>query len=164
MTEESGPPPKRRPPRSTPPQEQAPPLVQVPEHPVVLDWMLQILVHTVNSTDAEYGVTLNMGGVIVTGTLVSGRKYFEGVAEEFAAASTSKRTAAYWRRTFRQLGDTYFAPIPADQPVTPPHFFHLRDARFIGLAPPVLPSNRGVWWRGRIVRVDGFFLGTLAGG
>ena len=133
----------------------APPL----RHPAELDVVLQALVDTVNHGDTEFPLTLSMGGMIVTGTLVSGRKFFDGLAAEFAEASPSAKTV--WRKSFRLLGSAYYPASKQELSKSPPHYFHLRDAHFLGPTPAPIPTNRGVWWRGRIVRVDGFFFGTL---
>lgn len=51
-----------------------------------LDWYLQKLVATVNSSNVQFGITLFVEGIIVSGHLVSGKQYFEAFAQEFSAA------------------------------------------------------------------------------
>lgn len=69
------------------------------------DWFLQLLVDAVNGTTSEIGLTLQVSGLLVSGTLVSGDKYFEGFAEALAAAKADdkedaeRHRAAFAKRT-----------------------------------------------------------------
>ncbi|MDX1319990.1 MAG: hypothetical protein R3207_07420, partial [Oceanospirillum sp.] len=47
------------------------------------DWFLENLVNTVNGSDIEIGITLQMDGFLVSGYIVNGRKYFDGFSGEF---------------------------------------------------------------------------------
>lgn len=51
-----------------------------------VDWYLQKLVATVNTSNVQFGITLFVEGIIVSGQLVSGKQYFEAFAQEFSAA------------------------------------------------------------------------------
>ena len=42
-----------------------------------IDWALFTLVHTAEKTDYETNITLNVGGVLVSGILVGSQKFFE---------------------------------------------------------------------------------------
>ena len=50
------------------------------------DWLLQSLVNMANVSELEIGITLQVSGLLVSGILVGGKKYFEGFAEDFAGA------------------------------------------------------------------------------
>ena len=130
------------------------------------DWFLQILVNMINnSADAFLSITLNVGGTIVSGQLTSGDQYFSGFAADLKGAGFSAEAAD----EFNKLGQIYIQRREkpneaADDDFTknPPQYIHLKNARiFSPGSPNAIPSNRGVWWRGRLNAVDGFILGSL---
>ncbi len=51
------------------------------------DWFLRVLVGMANSSRLQVNVTLNVGGLLLSGTLISERQYFEGVAEGIRSAT-----------------------------------------------------------------------------
>jgi hypothetical protein len=126
------------------------------------DWFLQSLVDSVNGTTAEIGLTLQVSGLLVSGTLVSGDRYFEGFAEAVAAAKADdKESAETHRAAFAKYGEQY-KQRPEDEGIKPrPLYIHLKDARFYTPGAKPLPGNKGVWWRGRISEVSAFILGVL---
>lgn len=127
------------------------------------DWFLQSLVDMANKTGVEYGITLQVSGFLVSGTLVGGRKYFEGFADEFAGAIADEADAQAAREGFARFGSVYDVEEgdnPSDKP--PPSFIHLRGARFFHPGGTAVPTNNGVWWRGRLSDVAGFVLGSLS--
>jgi len=126
------------------------------------DWFLQHLVDTVNRTDLEIPITVQVAGVFVSGILVGGKRYFEGFGDDVAAGlADDTQSAEMLRDAFAGLGKMY-DDEESVAAIYSPRYIHLRDARFFGTAssPPV-PSNKGVWWRGRLSHVGGFVLGTL---
>jgi hypothetical protein len=127
-----------------------------------VDFFLQLLTDIVNKSDSEIGVTLSVGGNLISGLLVSRSKYFEAFGTEFASAFHElPDVAANLYSSFSQLGDTYTQSSNPDQPPPPVIYIHLKNAKhFYGNAAPI-PSNRGVWWRGRLSSIDGFSLGNL---
>src|SRR5450755_3147485 len=56
------------------------------EHPTV-DFVLQAIVDLTNETGIEMGITLCVGGIVVSGQLISGKTYFEEIANEALQAS-----------------------------------------------------------------------------
>ncbi|MDE2696267.1 MAG: gas vesicle protein [Chloroflexota bacterium] len=149
--------------------------------PIEPDWFLQQLVGLVNRVDIEFGITLCVGGGLVSGTLVGGAKYFEGFGDDIEDGFTEafggeeeRPIARDIANQFRQHADLYsqhdaesdIADRESDQTVTarnaPPRFVHLSSARFFFGEGEHLPTNRGVWWRGRLDAVEGFSLGVLS--
>ncbi|OLI80589.1 gas vesicle protein, partial [Xanthomonas oryzae pv. oryzae] len=51
-----------------------------------VDWYLQKLVGIANTSNVQFGVTLFLEGIVISGQLVSGKRYFEAFAQEFSAA------------------------------------------------------------------------------
>lgn len=143
---------------------------QKPSH----DWFLENLVRMVNESDSglEIGITLQVGGFLVSGTMVGGPKYFEGFGSDFASAGLfagDKDIAEGVRQSFAQHGEIYKAvpSEPSDSEKSeigplPLGFIHLKEARFFNTSGKPIPGNRGVWWRGRLSEVSGFILGNLS--
>lgn len=127
------------------------------------DWFLENLVNTVNNSDIEIGITLQMDGFLVSGHIVNGRKYFDGFSGEFISETSvafgNKEALENIRQAFDKYASIYDNEAPADDNGV--SFIHLQDARFFNTNGAPIPNNRGMWWRGRISEVSGFILGTL---
>ena len=132
------------------------------------DWFLQMLVEMVNGSEVVFPVTLNVGGVLVSGEMVSGHKYFEGFAKDLKEGmfGTTSENANFVEDQFKKLGSIYIREEQGqdDERKPPPQYIHLRNARIFHPGGTPIPTNRGVWWRGRLEAVDGFILGTLSVG
>ncbi len=127
------------------------------------DWFLQTLVNMANNSSLEFGITLQVSGMLVSGNLVNGKVYFEGFAADFASPfANDPETAESIKKSFSQFGEVYTheGDDQADRPL--PQYVHLKDARFFNTAGKPIPGNKGVWWRGRICEVGGFSLGSLS--
>jgi len=125
------------------------------------DVFLQFLVNLVNNGGQlkSIGVTLQMGGMLVSGSIVSGAEYFDRFAESFADSLTDMESSG--RQTVRsslaELGDVFRLPQPAE-PL--PNYIHLADALFF-TADGTPIAGQPTLWRGRSNAVDGFILGRL---
>lgn len=125
------------------------------------DWFLETLVNMVNGRELEFGITLNVSGFLVSGSLVSGDKYFEGFASDFAGAFSEQGVAEGIRSSISKFGDIYQVEGERNPDIPPPAFIHLKQARFFNTNGSPVPANGGVWWRGRLSEVSGFILGRL---
>jgi hypothetical protein len=125
------------------------------------DWFLQALVNIANAGDVEIGMTLLVGGFLVSGKMIGGARYFEGFANDFAGGFPDHAVAEDIRKSFSEYGEIYKTDA-GNPPV--PAYVHLMEARFFNTAGNPIPGNRGVWWRGRLSEVSGFMLGTLTSG
>lgn len=129
------------------------------------DWFLQHLVSHVNDKPVELPITLQVGGMFVSGQLVSDARYFEGIAGDSAhGLAAHPEIAESVRKSFIAVGPAIqrtdsnnAAPGPA------PHFLHLQNARFSGASAMHTDQAEGIWWRGRVSEVDGFSLGQADG-
>lgn len=129
------------------------PLLQV----VQPDCLLQSLVSMVNNSDLEIGITLLISGMLVSGSLVSLPKYFEGFAADFSSPfANDPEFVKSMKASFANLREEKSEEAP------PPQYIHLKNARFFNTAGSPIPANKGVWWRGRIGEVGGFILGSLS--
>lgn len=130
--------------------------------PTQQDWFLQSLVNMVTSGGLEIGLTLHVGGLLVSGLLVSGRRYFEGFGEDFASAIPDAEVAENIKSSYASLGASIYQ-TREEGTTNAPSYIHLQNAKFFSPNGNPLPANHGVWWRGRISEVQGFFLGNLSG-
>lgn len=127
------------------------------------DFFLAQLVRWANQWGIEQGVTLAVGGAVVSGDLIGGKQYFEELADTITATVTPadgqneiKTTIAAF---YKQYAALYEKPEGAqDDWSPPPTFIHLRNARWV-YPDRLIPGNRGVLWRGKLSAVDGFCLG-----
>jgi hypothetical protein len=146
--------------------EEGLPSVQDVEIVDAKDWFLQSAVETLANNGVEFSITLTVGGLIVSGTLISGRTYFTELAEFVRKSSKSEddlqgQMAEGWG-AFAKL---YDPPEGAGEDWTAPtaSFIHLRDAVFFTPGQPRLPTNGGMLWRAKITAVDGFSLVSISG-
>lgn len=125
------------------------------------DWFLQLLVEMVNQSTISIGITLQLGGILVTGDLISGKAYFEGFGEDLSGPFKQFPDAAESiKETFSKCGEVYRVEDAGKEPR--PEFIHLKNAQFFIPAARPIPTDHGVWWRGRISEVAGFVLGRLS--
>ena len=119
----------------------------------------------VNSASLEMGITLQVGGMLVSGDLVAVNTYFDGIGEEFSSSSTfvnDLEAAKSIKDSFSTLGARLIQTDETEDEQLLPQFIHLKNARFFHTSGNPIPSNRGVFWRGRICEVGGFSLGSLS--
>jgi hypothetical protein len=125
------------------------------------DWFIQSLVNIATVAPLSFGVTLQVSGLLVSGYLVSGKAYFEAVGEQIIGGIAQNAALAdQMRKMFATFESAYPTdPGQADRPV--PQFVHLQNARFYSTDGTPVPSNEGVWWRGRISEISGIVIGIL---
>jgi len=121
------------------------------------DWFLQFLVNLANS-GATFGITLNVGGFLISGYLIGGQAYFKDFGEEFSVFFQDEEATKDIKNIIVKNGELY----TSEDDVPPPSYIHLQDAHFFNTNGNPVPNNRGVWWRGRLSEVDGFSLGVLS--
>lgn len=124
------------------------------------DWYLQDLIDMVNGTNTELPLTLFVKGTVVSGMLVSGHKYFEGMKESFSRyfdAEDESTSGAIANLT--EPGKNYLkSRDEANYPF--PYFAHLQNAKVFSPGNNPMPGN-GMWWRCRLSEVDAFSFGAL---
>ncbi len=123
------------------------------EHP---DWFLRALVRAAqNDGYIGLGLTLQMGGLLVSGALINPKEYFEEFSKMMAKAHIDYVDyALLLRKDIAALGEIL-------DPKAYPTYIHLKEAQYFTPAGDPIPSNSMSLWRGRINRVDGFSLGAL---
>ncbi|MEI9927045.1 MAG: gas vesicle accessory protein GvpU [Sphingomonas sp.] len=125
------------------------------------DWFLCDLVKFAN-LGVELPITLNVGGLIISGQLTSGRIYFEQMSQKIKSEQDDEILAAV-RESFELNAKVYEIPEePAEDWKLPtPDYVHLRNAKVYTNERRPLPDGDAVAWRGKLTAVDGYWLGYL---
>ncbi len=135
------------------------------------DWWLAQLVGLVNRAPLSFGITINVSGALVSGTLVGGKEYFEGVSKMVSDAFPVEDELRDLMRQLLVMPARLYetpdedeikeaGPTEENQEPSRPSFIHLKDARFWSPSRPTpFSQQRGIWWRGRLQAVDGFIFG-----
>ena len=125
------------------------------------DWFLQFLVNLANRNQFEIGITLNVGGLLISGTLVGVKRYFEVFGEDFSASFEAGKSPVDIKLFFKKIGDEC-ACVSNRENSESPSYIHLKDAKFYNPQGNPIPANGGICWRGRISEVQGFTPGNLS--
>lgn len=133
-----------------------------PNHGSV-DKALCALVAIPERTNIELGITLSVGGLIISGYLVSEADYFlqmmDIVGETSAEADvkdTLKDFLAQLKESLQPKDDEN-----DEEHLRLPDFVHLRSAKMYPSQGQGMPTQGQALWRGRISSVDGFSLGEI---
>lgn len=124
------------------------------------DWFLQFLVNLANKNRFELDITLTVGGILISGTLVGVRQYFDDLSAYFASPFDSGKNSEEIQQTFKKIGDQCTCVSSSEQTETP-SYIHLKNAVFFDAPGKRVSSDAGIWWRGRISEVQGFAPGKL---
>ena len=139
------------------------------------DSYLQVLI-SLAEDGAKVPVTLSIGGMLVTGHLISTQEYREGVEkvlfDTVDASGAGREETEAVKEAFllrRQIqedieeGDKYVRDIEEGKPIPPrPYkYVHLTNARFYAPSGQPWTQPEGFVWRGKAAAVDGFVVGTF---
>jgi hypothetical protein len=126
------------------------------------DWFLRKLVALANSFEIGTSITLLVGGVQVTGMLISGESYFKLTAEEFGGAFFDTGIGDKVKTILNGFAEAV-KPDLNDLQHPDPTYIHLANTHFYNPSGPI-PQNDGkpILWRARISSIDGFYIGSSA--
>ncbi|AJS61035.1 hypothetical protein [Paenibacillus sp. IHBB 10380] len=121
------------------------------------DLLATLVFRSNNETlDLDLTVTLTVGGTLISGKLVSGKTYCDGVAGMLNNTGMSGRRLSEF---FTDFGKERYADNDGDYDedgeIQLPSYIHLKDARVI-----VGNLNLG-WWRGKLTSINGFTIGEI---
>lgn len=134
-----------------------------------IDYLLSTWVAVADKADTGVGVTLSIGGTLVTGTITGVGAYIDGTMDALEASGGD------WTYLREQLHDAV-PDQPEDLPEDPDDlsdeqllelikvsaaYVHLKDAKLITPMGIVPTSGSGVYWRARLDRIDGWCYGIL---
>jgi hypothetical protein len=111
------------------------------------------------------GITLNVNGQIITGILISYKKYLKETGSSFGLMNDEHGLGNSLKEVFNQLdvghekylNEQVVASAEDEDASKNANFIHLEDARII-----VNKNNiNAPLWRGKLSSVDGFIFGTI---
>jgi len=126
------------------------------------DWSLVDLMGFAN-LGVSIGVTLTVGGLVVSGQLMSAKAYLQETASMMASANMhgDNEILETFETAWKSFADMEEASIGDDDALgMNAEFIHLSNARLGG--PSGWFPNPGTLWRGRVDRVDSWILGTIS--
>lgn len=129
------------------------------------DWFLEDAIGGIISKGVEFGITLTVSGLIISGTLINGKTYFEELSKSLKSASKEKGDVAeVIGELWGGFKTIYEDPSEETENKTPSRvsFIHLKDAHIFAPGQQAMPTDEGILWRGKISSVDGFSIGVLS--
>lgn len=148
------------------PPDSALPRIEINSSPIEADGLLQLLV-SYSELGIETPVTLLVGGITISGVIISAASYMENAGAQLSAAlkNHDAALAETVEQSFAQLKqDVEEQSRLADEAgVLSARCIHLKQARYFSPGQDGLPSNRdGIYWRGRLSAISGFSLGEFS--
>lgn len=129
------------------------------------DWFLINSVTLIEVQDTQLDITVSLKGTLLTGLLISAKRYFQDFGVYLASGSTSIETAESIKKNYKAIGDYIHKEIVhsySSGDLTPPlaTHFHLADVKVV-FGEGLFPKNGMKLWRGRINSIDGFSFSRL---
>ncbi len=109
-------------------------------------------------------ITLSVSGMLITGMMISGERYFK----EFSGVFTNQINAYVKPETLTAIQEAFQKHAQVYKPDPTPTavvlglmYIHMMNARaFLSDGRPI-PTWDGMLWRGRVDAVDGFWVGRI---
>lgn len=125
----------------------------------MVDADLIFLVEIANKFGAWTGVTLFTKGIVITGLIISGKEYYEKVADSFGPKDENKVSVGDY---FRNVSDSlYTNGDGADETEFPTNFMHLKDVKVSAGSGGLTPYNNA-FLRVKIEEIDGHIIGSAS--
>lgn len=139
------------------------------DQPQGTDWFLAYLIRFADDYQIEQGISLIIGGTFISGTLISGRRYFEELGKQIASANVTGTSeggvlAETLATAYSQWKEIYPDPASEDKTLQPKTYIHLKNARVFAPNAAPMPSGAGMVLRLKLDAVDGFTLGEFSNG
>lgn len=124
----------------------------------VKDYNLVTLVNLVNKANFEMGMTLFVKGVIVTGSLISGYKYHDIMANQLAAVNeVGEALSTYYRDN---ADDMYKPDQNGESSNIPCNYLHMKNVKISGDSG--FRDMNNALLRINIAEVDGHIVGSTS--
>ncbi|WP_082231982.1 gas vesicle accessory protein GvpU [Halobacillus massiliensis] len=119
-----------------------------------MDDILQTYVKAANNHDFSLDITLNVNGALISGTTMSAKEYLNSISDVFEDGNDVSQAIG---EKLNQAAESASGNSSKDV-----SFIHLRNTRIFNGDADSTPSEGDFYWRGKIDKVDGFFLGRIA--
>lgn len=124
------------------------------------DWILEKLVATVNGTEKSVPITVLVEGVSISGELVSNHKFLEhcrtSLAPQLEEGDKVDDVKNYFLTSVLQY--SYENILEDKKRLESATFIHLANAKFHSGHNRDISGSNGIFWRGMIEKVSGFYL------
>ncbi|QPA60706.1 gas vesicle accessory protein GvpU [Lysinibacillus sphaericus] len=120
------------------------------------DVLLSGLVTIVNEAPLEIGVTLNVGGSLITGLLIGSINYLRGISELLSGNGPAADQFAKHFEDIAEEVEKTNAEAEDDNPS--PNYIHLKNAKLVNVNGNVIELG---YWRGKLSSIDGFIIANL---
>lgn len=123
------------------------------QQPADYDFILEILMNAAKS-GMPTPITVNSGGVLITGMLVSEAEYLKEFAGGMILDAMKRRVEGdeALRARMKEAKDD-----PSER-----EFIHIKNPQIILASGQMLPQGACPMWRGRVKSIDGYIPGQLA--
>lgn len=128
------------------------------------DGMLRALVKFADEHGLSFGITLSVGGLLVSGILISRQDFMKLYSERWVSTTDDPETQEAWREAFRPLWEDREEDDFPEPRFRQHSHVHLKDTYIFHPAGQPIPSNEPTEWRVRLAAVDGWTLGSLSAG
>ncbi len=126
------------------------------------DWLLASFVKLANDLEVNIGVTLIVGGSVISGLIISGRQFLQAVGTTMDQALPAEASKGAFHGHFEKLAESIYGKPAGGNPSGEPTYIHLKNARVFSPAPGANPTEvPGLHWRVRLDEVQAFTLGTV---
>ncbi len=131
------------------------------------DWVLVEWAAMANQGQLrDVQITFQCGGLVLCGTLISGRQYFEGIGalavEGMRMAHRPSEVTQSFAKLYEQHAKRHTAEGDADAERDEPGYLHLKDVQVLcgGPGGDLACMLDVPFWRAKIEAIDGFLLGA----
>jgi hypothetical protein len=127
------------------------------------DGILQLLSYLSNSGYYGFGITLFVGGMLISGNVISNKEFRQNLTDTIRGNFEKNSDD---EKAFIENYLQYIAPQDEEkenltQPIET-RYIHLRNAKIFNAGNKPIPFVDGFIWRGRLESIDGFSFGRLA--
>lgn len=127
--------------------------------------LLKLFASLINPSDvAQITTTLNVNGVIITGTMIGMKPYYEAIGEKLkeTVRGTSEEIDIAVKKDLEEMFERLKQPPKIEELEEGIDFdyIYLKNAKFY-VGGVFFPAE-GTYWIGKIDSVDGFILGSFA--
>ncbi|WP_434998682.1 gas vesicle accessory protein GvpU [Vibrio scophthalmi] len=125
-----------------------------------VDWYIQNMISLANH-GIDVGITLTVGGTVMSGKLISGKKYFDLVTEQIESSLSDENFKKVFV-SFLESNSARYQGSPSEMPATQNAYIHLMDAKIFDSQGNSIPTNEGLLWRGKLDSISGISIGTIS--
>ena len=118
------------------------------------DVLLTSFVNLANNISLEIGVTLNIGGALITGLLIGYDSYLKGISEMLKGHGPG---ADAFSAQFEYVLESRKKHLETEEEMPLPNYIHLKNTKLTDVHGNIQELG---YWRGKLTSVDGFILGN----